>query len=259
MPLPLDDFTLATLCAEITTGPGEVCIVLPGSAQLCAQYGFETGDNAQILRSLLAQVNTALAPLQPFFNVLDFLQACLEVVQAIPGALGPPPDPTTLIRKTAALVEKFDKLLALFPPTSVPVMVRSILDAMIQFLLALRAELVHLMAQGERINAAELRAVALGNANLQLVVDCARANFDAQLVNMNASITPLRRLLGVVNTLLHLASLPCIEIPIGSIDGINDEALAILDAAISALLTAKAAISVPDFDFGPPPSPGDPC
>jgi hypothetical protein len=236
---------LASKCVTLQTGLGELCIELPGGAKLCASASVELGDPLAIARELLAQANTALAPLTPFFNVIDVFKAVLDCITSIPEAiltLNPEPIVSCIVNLTKAI----DKLLALIPALSIPILAKSLLDALIAGLQGIRAKLVAMIHQAEKLAAAATLAAETGNFQLQLVVDCATGNMDAQLENMNASMAPLNRLIGLLNVLLELAGLPCIP-GLGGFDELSDALLAPLDAAIAMLEAAKAAI--PSLDL----------
>lgn len=249
---------LSEFCVPLPVA-SELCVPIVGGATLCAQTGFDLGDPGDISRSLLAQINSALTPLQPFFNTVDVIQAIIDCVQAIPDAIGPPPDPSAIVRCIPGLVEKLNKLLALLPPVSVPAMVKAVLDVVIQTLLAVRGDLAAFIEEQTAILSAATLAAELGNVELQTVCECAQSNLDILLVNKNASIAPLNRLLGVVNLLLELAGLPCIPALGGVIESADPGVLDALDAMIRALETVKAGIPAIEFVLEPVPHPNDPC
>lgn len=241
-------------CVELAATGSEICIFFPGGATFCASYGFELCDPAEVIKPLLAQVNTALAPLTPFLNVLDVLKALVDCVSAIPDSLGPPPDPTAISNCIPGLLEALEKLAELFPPLSLFKLVKSILLAIIAFLVGLRNKIAAFVDQLERIAAAATAAAALGNVRLQAVVDCATGNLDVQLQNLNASVAPLNRLIGLVNTILELAGLPCIPTLADLGDFLTDP----LDTLIEILQTIADAIPT-SLDLGAIPPPDEPC
>lgn len=254
LPLPsLDDF-----CITLSTGPGELCVQFPGGARLCAQFGYETGDIAEVVKSMLAQINTALTPLTPLFNILDAIVAIKNCITAIPDAFGPPPDPSGIINCIPGLLKAIDKLLQLLPQLSIPPMIKGIIGVIIAGLQGLRHKLAAMIRQVARILEAATRAAELGNIQLQLVVDCANANNEAQLINLNNGMMPLNRLIGVINLFLHLAGLPCIP-TLAGIEAIGEEALAPLDAAIALLQALQAAIPTLELVLEAIPAPTDPC
>jgi hypothetical protein len=233
---------LSDFCIELSTGPGEICIRFPGGTQVCAQFGFEIGDNGEIIRSLLAEANAALSPLQPFFNTLDVIKAIVDCIQAIPDCITQfSPEP--ILSCIPDLVKKLMKLLQLIPQLSVPILIADLLEAIIVGLIAIRAELAAMIRQNLKILAAGTRAAEVGNVELQAVVDCATGNLEAQLINKNASLAPLNRLIGVMNLLLELAGLQPVP-SLDNLENVDDAALAGLDASIQVLETARAALPV---------------
>lgn len=246
---------MESACITMETGPGSVCVTFPGGATICAQMGLEIGDLGEITSSMLAQLNTALAPLVPFLNVIDVIKAIVDCIQAIPDCLSPP-SPTPLLNCIPNLIEKLNKILELVPPFPIFKLVKGILNVIILGLTGLRARLVAIMRQIERILAAGLKAQAVGNLALQVVVDCANGNMDAKLENLNAQFEPLNRLLGLVNLLLELIGVDCIPALEGLAE-LGEEALAPLDATIELLQGIYAAIPGPIQLTPPPPQPGE--
>lgn len=233
---------LSAFCIELSTGPGQFCIRFPGGARVCAQVGFDSGDPGELIRSLLAEANAALSPLAPFFMVLDVLAAIVHCVQAIPDAITQL-NPSGLIKCLPDMLKKLAKLLELIPQLSIPVLVADLLEVVIVGLIALRGEIATMITQQFRIAAAATRAAETGNVQLSLAVNCATGNLDALLVNKQAGMQPLNRIVGIINLLLGLAGLP--EIPsLDNIEAIDDSALLALDQTIQVLEAAKAALPV---------------
>lgn len=245
------------ICVAIDVAPDELCIALPGGANVCATVGFEKGDPALILRAFLGSINTALAPLTPVFNIIDVVFAVKECIDAVPKLLTEGPGP--LLQCIPGLAEKLQKLVALLPPASVPLLIRSIIQALIVFLQGLKVDIVAMAASLERILNASLRGTELGNLRLQAVADCALNNWDVQLVNLNASAAPMNRLMGLLNVFLELVGLPCIRIPLGTLPAAAADALAIIDTAVEILQAALQAITVPDLELPGVPPAGAPC
>jgi hypothetical protein len=248
-----------SICVELDTGPGEFCIWLPGDVTICASASVEWGDIPSIARDLLAQVNTALTPLAPFFAVFDVLVAVFDCFKAVVEALGPPPDPGKLQTCISNLQEVIDKLLALHPAVSIPKAIKSILSVVILFLQGVRLELAQLINFLLELAESGLRAAELANFELELAVDCAQKQLDAELVNLNESLKPLNRLLGVINVLLSIAGLPCIQVPLDQFGELGDGLLDLLDAAIDFITLVRDNIPAFDFQLGPAPARGDPC
>lgn len=251
---------LSSFCIQVLTGPGELCITFPGGVELCASVGVSVGDPAAIVTSLLAQVNSALMPLAPFFDVLNVVKAVGDCVQAIPDCLGPLPDPRPLLQCIPGLVEALEKLLELLPIFTIPKMIKGILETIITGLMGLRQKLAAMIAQSARIIAAGTKAAKVGGRMgqaLQHITDCASSNLTAQLANENAALLPLNRLIGVMNLLLKIVGLPCIP-TLGGLGALTDEVLAPLDAAIKVLQAIASAIPI-GLTLPAIPGPNDPC
>lgn len=217
-----------TLCRQLNTFGDELCITMPGGATVCAHVGYDIGDPVTIVESLLAQINSALAPLQPFFTILDFVKAVFDCIKAIPDCLGPPPSPEPILSCIKGLTEVVNKLLALIPPFPILRMVKGILLAIITGLQGLKGRLQAIIDHTNRVLAAATKAATTGNTGLLAIVDCAQGNIDAQIANLNAQLAPLNRLIGVVNVLLELAGEDCIP-ALGAIDGSLDPLQEVID------------------------------
>ncbi len=250
---------LEELCLSLIITPDELCVELPGGAKICATFGWETGDPTVITKAFLAHLNTGLAPLQPFFNMLDLLQALIECVKAIPDCLGPPPNPAKLAQCLPGVIQKLQKLLTLLPPYSIPPLVKAILNAIIFNLLALKNDIQAMIDQQARILAGQAKAAAANNPRFQAIMDCAADNFSIQLGNINKGLTPVMRLIQLMNILLGLAGLPCIAIPMGPFQELGEYATLPIQVAIDALIAVRDAITAPDLLLGPIPDPGSPC
>lgn len=255
MALPTGD----VLCIELETGPGEFCVTLPGGATICASADVEWGDIPSIARGIMAQVNTALTPLTPFFRIFDVVIALFDCVSAIKDAIGPPPQPQKIAECIPNLQQAIAKLLELHPLISIPPTVKSILGVIILFLQGIRSEMVQLIAFFERFAAAQLRAAELGNLDLQLIADCASDQIDVELKNLNDSIAPVGRLLAIINLFLKLAGLDCIQIPLDPIEEVSEAALEPIDRAIVFMTAVRDAIPSIDFVLPALPKSSDPC
>ena len=246
-------------CFDLTVGPSELCIEMPGGARLCAVSDIDIGNPSAIVRDLMGQFNAALAPLAPIFNIFDVVIAIKECIDAVVDAVGPPPDPTKLLQCIPGLAEAINKILQLLPPLSIPFMVKSLLSALIVFLEGLKQDLRSAILAAARVANAQLRAAELNNIRLQGIADCIEDNFEIAIVNFNKGAAPLSRLILVLNVFLELAQLPCIQIPLGPIEGAVDAALVPLDKAIELLTIVRDAIGVPELVLEAIPDPDEPC
>ena len=95
------------ICIEIPELPDPISITLPGGVSMESI-------------NLLEQLQPALAPLVPLFNIVDTVVALFNCIKAIPEVIGPPPDPTILAACIPELAEKVNALLKLIPQLSLP-------------------------------------------------------------------------------------------------------------------------------------------
>ncbi len=198
---------LTTLNCLTTTSLDQLCVSILG-ADLCSVGDLDLGDPLKILQGFLGQINTALAPLSPIFTIFDVVVAIFDCIKAIPESLGPPPDPTALGQAIAKLVEVIAKLLGLLPQMSVPKLVKQILIVIATALLAFVQEIQALLFNMSLLAAAATMSAKPGNGGLNLVVSCAQGRIDVRLQNLNSSVAPLNRLIGIVNLLMDLAQMP---------------------------------------------------
>lgn len=251
MPLDLAP-SFDSLCVPQFSFADQLCVEFPGGFNVCAS-DYELGDPTTIVKGMLKQLNTALVPLGPFFKILDVIKAVFDCIMAIPDSLGPPPDPTALLACVPALQKAVDAVLAMLPPFPIFKLVKGILNVIITLLQGLKLKIQAWIKQVNRILNAAIAAEALGNIQLQLVVDCANGNMDAQLSNLNQDFEPLNRLLGIVNILLQLVGLDCIP-SLSGFGEISEAVLAPIDAIIQLLemIYALIPVGLPSLPSIPP-------
>lgn len=255
MSLPTSD----DLCFQFVQGPGEICVVIPGGFNLCVQGDIEWDDVASVTKTIMGQINTALTPLGPFFTIFDVLIAVFDCIKAVKEAFGPPPNPAKLVQCIQNLQEAIDKLLTLHPAISIPKTVKSVLNVVVLFLSGVRAEMSQLINFQNDIIAAQTRASDLGNLELQAAAVCASDQISVELNSLNESIKPLARLLSIINVLLDLAGLPCIQVPLDPMSSVGDDVLDLIDAAILFISVVRDAIPSVDIPLPAIPLSSDPC
>jgi len=237
---------LNTFCVPVpppTCAP--LCITFPGGAQFCGMgFGATPPESMSFALSALSKADTALAPLQPIFDILNVLVDIVACVKAIPGILGPPPNPSKLIACFPKLADDLAKLLGILPPLSVPVLIASILQAILCFLKGLRAMILVILNKLLRLLAAELRIKVTGSLNLQTAVDCAQNNLSGFLAWLATLVEPITCLFSLINGLLGLIGLPELQIKLTigldptALEGFLtplDDIIAVLEALLAAL------------------------
>jgi hypothetical protein len=202
MPLP----NLNDICVELTVTPQGLSLTFPGGATVAPEVPDVVPDLFQLSKHLLGQANAALTPLVPIFNLLDVALALFETVKAIPDAITHL-DPSKIADALPDLAKKAAKLAPLVPQLSVPLMILGLIDTLLAFLGGLATQLRALVDQQVRIQNAENRAAALGNAQLQAVADCSKHHVDAQLQSLSESTAPVNRLIALLNVFTQLVGL----------------------------------------------------
>lgn len=238
--MPIGD--LETFCFEINVGPGAVCIQIPGGVELCASFPtLIPPTNDELVRQLFAQLNAAMAPLNPIFNIIDAIAQIFECAKA--AATG---DIEEIVKCIPLLAQKVNKLLALLPQYCVPLMIVQIIDALIVYIGGQLGQFERQREYFNRILAAELAATKPGNVALQIVTNCAKHDLDAFFQNLNAGNAPVNRLIGTINFFLHLIGVTeCIPaIGAVTIDTI-DPAVVAMQKLLEFLVLLRRIIPVP--------------
>lgn len=191
----------------------QLCITFPGGGQLCAQApGTTPPDPMSQALALLGNVNAALMPLQPIFDIMAVVTDLVNCIKAVEACLGPPPNPTKLIKCFPKLAEDVAKLLEILPPLSVPVMIAGILQMVLTFLEGLRAQIVSILNVLLSIATAQIRAQKTGSKQLLVSINIANSNLNGFLAGLAAATQPITCLLNLINSLLGLVGLPPLNI-----------------------------------------------
>ena len=231
---------LHTFCIKLFPG-AQLCVQFPGGAEVCATFPDGKIPSADELTSaLVGQLNSALAPLMPIFRILDVLVAMVDCIKAVEQCLGPPPNPTELVKCFPKLARAMAEVLKLLPMLSIPVLIGGILDVLLANLRGFRACILAFLLKQLRIVAAGTRAAQLGSLQMQVAVDCATDDLNAAIANLNAKAGALAMLVSVVNALLDLAGLPALPLGVGQLSADASASLAPLDASIQVLQTIRA-------------------
>lgn len=241
--MPINIAELSVACRPLLEVDG-ACLRFPGGAQICFNFPTIPADNGAAIRGLLAQVNTALAPLQPIFTILEALLAVIECVQGVPEAITQL-DPSGLIECIPNLVAKLQALAGLIPQLSLIAFLDDLLGLIVGQLTAMRTDVTRLANRQGQILAAAAEQV--GRPGLRTAVTCALSNFDVEIAMFNNTSEPLNTLIGVVVGLLSVIGVPFnSDASLGAITAdslaVIDDVLAPIDALIDVLTVARQAI-----------------
>jgi len=220
------------ICIEIPEIPDPFSITLPGGVSMESI-------------NLMEQIQPALTPLMPVFDIIDTVVAVFNCIKAIPDTLGPPPDPTVLAACIPELAEKVAKLLKLIPQLSLPFTIIGIIDLIIDTLRQARSMLLHLQAQMQQITGAIDRATELEDAGLMAITSCAQANVAQEAANVGKSLAALGKLIGLLNIFLELVGAPTVPDLSNLAGSPLDEVVPPLDAIVDQLTQVRDMVPVP--------------
>ena len=233
---------LEAACVILQVTPQDVCVTLPGGAEVCAQMPGIPRDGGELSKQLLAQLNASMAPLTPIFNVIDAIIAVFACVQAIPEAILKL-DVKGLVECVPEMVEKVAALAKLVPQISVPFMIVGMIDVLILALEGIQADLEAIAAQSVRIQQIETLAQEPRNVGLVAVLNCANADFQAFVDNVNAGAGPINRLIGLLNAFMQLIGLEGIPV-VGTVDSNTSASIEALGTVISTMREIRNAIPI---------------
>jgi hypothetical protein len=163
-------------------------MTMPGGAAICLSHPSSgIPSNIAATKALLAEISPALAPLMPFFKIIDCLDKAIGIIT----------DPTAFLLAVA-------DVMLMAPPLTVPVTVANALDILIAYLTGLYSQLQAFVDQVAAIAAATTKATTLGCPALALQVDCANAQLALQMTNLSDGVAPLNALVSTINILLGL-------------------------------------------------------
>lgn len=202
MTLPAID----TLCDALETFEFDLCLTIPGGAEICAMPETFPPSLVALSRSLLTAASGALAPMRPIFDIIETIAAILECIEAVPAAITEL-DPSGITDCVPNLTKQVEKLLALLPPASLFAVLVGILDALITILQGMIRELRAVERLIVRITSAKF----IGTEALQSIIDCGEGTVVSSMTNIERLFASLNAIITIYNTLAGLAGLP--EIP----------------------------------------------
>ena len=206
-----------TFCSVIDAFTPPICVPLPGGAEICFQTtAGSIPIPADVCKDILGQVNVALAGLAPIMCLIDCALAVIGAVKAVPESIGPPPDPTVLVKAITDMVEKCACLLPLIPQLSICPMMKQLLRIIAQCLRDIIEQLENMITVSADV--ADARAicellsstnsVGLDLSSAKAALDCEEQNLDLLAAALAGSTASIQRLLDItVNPLMELAGL----------------------------------------------------
>ncbi len=185
--------------------PGGICIEeIPGELDKIPKLSDQ-------VMGLINQLGSAMAPMKPFFDMLDTILALHRCVNAVPNALMSL-DPTELINCVPALAEAIDLLLQLIPQLSIPRTVRSVIRTLATLLLEVAGDLRYLQNQIDGIVDQIDQAAHRNDAVLSGLLVCAQNSVKNQAFGLAEALKGLGRIILVINIFLDMIKvdpIPC--------------------------------------------------
>ncbi len=193
---------------------------------MCVSYpGIVPPSASEMVRQLMAQMSAAMAPLQPFFNILDVVIAIFDTIKALATL-----NPVKIAEALPTLAEAIAGILKLIPQVSLIATVAGLLDILILFMQGLKAEYQFQLSYIEKIVRSETLLGSAGTSGLEDIIDCAQGNQDVLILTMNEGNKPIASIIAIVNIFLGIIGLGKFKIP-----DLGDATADTLQPAIDAL------------------------
>lgn len=196
----------------------------PGGGVIDAMNAPGDGDFERGLNVFRA-MTPALAALAPVFALIQAVLAVKDFVDAFTSF---PPDFVKLV----AAIDKFSvsvqKLVAIAPPVSVPLLIKDLLTCMVSFLGGVVSLLLEVQRQQQRIDAARARGIDLNLPEIEDLMDCAQENITLYLQHIAFSMGSIATLWGVIQVLADAAGMgdliPSLDFDVsGDLDSVIDK------------------------------------
>jgi hypothetical protein len=243
---PINDL----LCPALTPVSGIEDICFPGG--LCLSALFDPGNYPRVsdlVMAQLQQVGPAMAPLKPFFDVLDTALAIFRCIESIPDCITQL-DPSGLINCIPDLAEKINQLLSLVPQLTIPRLVAGLIRNLAAFLRAFADDLAYLQVRLARIAQAVSRAADLSDVTWGGFLTCAEATVQDELDALAIALRGIGRIILLANILLSLVGgapeIPCFGTMLQDADALGPVITAM--RALATLLDQIAAL-IPDPQY----------
>jgi hypothetical protein len=211
--------TVSVTCPAPIIADRSLSVTMPGGLSLSVQLPRVNLDNVNLELSsqLLSQITTALAPLEPLFNLIDAVVAIKDFASGDAEAV-------------ARIVEAVAKLAQIVPALSIPIMLLDILDVLITNIDGIISELTDLIDYEAQIEAVSALATELGNAALQAAATCAQTVLLGRRENLDAMLASLGPVITMLNNLLSMIGVSAMDAISADHDDPNDAIEALEDA-----------------------------
>ncbi len=163
-----------------------------------------TTDCKMLVDFMLPSVTLSMAPFGMLFCLLDVLEKVKATLDAMPAALGPPPDPAEITTALSDLASAFGCITSAIPTLSVPLLVKDLLDYLIAMLGCMISSLQSIISNITALNDTVTSAASLTNPTLDAAILAARNNHGAAANQSVALLNPLQPVFTVMNLMFAL-------------------------------------------------------
>lgn len=188
-------------CVKLPEAKGACSVRFPGGVVIEAMPSLGDGEFERGI-ALFRAMTPALAGLAPFFTVLQAVLAIVDFCKALATL-----NPVDIANALAAFTQAVNKLLAIVPAVSIPLLIKDLLTCMISFLAGVLEKLVALQAQIARIAEARAVGIELNLPEIEVLMQCADDNVELYLEHLSASMGVFGSLWGVIQLFADLAGI----------------------------------------------------
>ncbi len=192
-------------CPSFKNGARGLEICLPGGGCISYMYPGLWASPAEICQGLLGQLQGALVPMKPLFDVIAAVNCLGDVIQAIPDAITEG-DVPGLKDAITECIPKVENLLQLVPQLSVPLMVCQTLDVLICVIDgAITMVQEFIFKQAAILEAALL--IRSSSDPLFGIIECANRLNQNRYCAINESLSGINAIIELLNIFLKLIGL----------------------------------------------------
>lgn len=205
-------------CRKIPEAKGPCGVRFPGGIVIESMPNIGDGDWERGI-ALFRAMTPALAALAPVFALIGAVLGLKKFVEAFTSF---PPDPGDLAEGIDEFLTNVNKLVAVAPPVSVPLLVKDLLTCIVSFLSGVIGVLQELQIQQQRIDAARQKSVDMNLPDLEEMADCAEENLELYLEHVAATMGSLGTLFAVLQSFADVAGLDLPGVDFDVSGGIDD-------------------------------------
>lgn len=188
--------------------PNDIC--LPGG--VCLSYVMngigKIPNSTDMNLDFMSQLGPAMAPLSPFFTMLETVLQIFKCLQAVPEVVTNPKKLIDCIPDLAALI---DKLLGLIPQLSIPKLVKALILAIADLLQGVASDIAFIERQLKEILKQIDRAASLGDVKMNGFLVCAQQDLNDSAFSLADALKGIGRIILVINIFMGMFGGP--EIP----------------------------------------------